>query len=139
MKTNINKLVIVTVVIFLSTMLFSFVSPQEKEKKPWKVPEKYKTMENPYAADQSLVKVGKTIYAKHCRSCHGNKGLGDGPKAKKMKSFLEKFNSKAFQANTDGELFYKSIIGRDEMPNYEKKIPDVEDQWAVVMYIKTLK
>ena len=139
MKTHINKLVMVTVVLLFSAFLFSFVTPQEKIKKPWDIPEKYKKMENPYAEDQSLVKVGKSLYAKHCRSCHGNKGLGDGPKAKKMKSFLGIFNSEEFQANTDGELFYKSIIGRDEMPNYEKKIPDVEDQWAVIMYLRTLK
>jgi mono/diheme cytochrome c family protein len=37
-------------------------------------------MKNPHAGDQSLEKVGKMLYAKHCKSCHGNVGLGDGLK-----------------------------------------------------------
>jgi hypothetical protein len=32
-----------------------------------------------------------------------------------------------------------SFIGRDEMPNFEKKIPDVADRWAVIGFIRTLK
>lgn len=137
MKTN--KIVIVLVMIFTGAMLLSFVSPQEGEKEPWEIPAKYKSMENPYAADKSLVKVGKSIYAKHCKSCHGGDGLGDGSKAAQLKTNPGDFTSDEFKETPDGELYYKSIIGRDEMPNYEKKIADDEDRWAVIMYIKTLE
>lgn len=136
---NTNKIVLVLVMIFTSAMLLSFVIPQEGEKEPWEIPEKYKKMKNPYAEDLSLLKVGKVLYSKHCRSCHGNKGLGDGAKSTRLKTNPGVFTSDIFKANTDGELYYKSIIGRDEMPNYEKKIPDVEDRWALINYIKAFK
>lgn len=120
--------------------LFSFSNPQEQKKgDAWEVPAKYKDMKNTYADDNSLVSVGKSLYMKHCRSCHGNKGLGDGPKAKMLETFPGDFSSDKFQGQADGVLFYQSIIGRNEMPNYESKIGDDEDRWAVIMYLRTLK
>ena len=49
------------------------------------------------------------------------------------------FSSAAFQASTDGELFYRTDKGRDEMPAYEKKIPEANDRWALVAFMRTLK
>jgi hypothetical protein len=43
------------------------------------------------------------------------------------------------QKQTDGEIYYKSFIGRDEMPNFEKKIPSESDRWMIVNYIRTMK
>jgi mono/diheme cytochrome c family protein len=107
---------------------------------PWTIPPKYKSMKNPSASDENLTKtVGKALWAKHCKSCHGNLGLGDGPKAPGLKTPMDKFNDVAFQAETDGEIYYKSVIGRNEMPNFEGKIPDEEGRWAVVNFIRTLK
>jgi mono/diheme cytochrome c family protein len=117
---------------------FVFIQNEQKKGAPWDVPSKYKNMVNPYKKDATLIDVGKTLYIKHCRSCHGNTGLGDGVKAKSLATFPGDLKSSKFKAQTDGEILYQSIIGRDEMPNYESKIPDEEDQWAVVMYIQTL-
>ena len=141
MKTkSINKLFAIVSAVVLAFAFMAFVAPQDGQKKggPWDIPSKYVKMENPYA-DQDLTKVGKMLYSKHCKSCHGNAGLGDGPKAKQLETFPGDFSSEEFQAGTDGELYYKSIIGRDEMPNYEKKIPDEEDRWAIISYLRTLK
>lgn len=121
-------------------LLMSFVLPQEqKQPAPWDVPSKYQKMENTFADDASLIKVGKMLYSKHCKSCHGNKGLGDGPKAKQLETFAGDFSSEEFQAQKDGELYYKSFIGREEMPNFEKKVTDDEDRWAIVNYMRSLK
>ena len=110
------------------------------QKAPWNIPAKYKSMKNPSAGDENLTKtVGKALWAKNCKSCHGNTGLGDGPKAPGLKTPMDKFNDPKFQADTDGIIYYKSIIGRDEMPNFEGKIPDEEGRWAVVNFIRTLK
>lgn len=141
MKTkSIAKLFVLTSTLLLAFAFMAFVSPQDGQKKgaAWDIPSKYVKMENPYA-DEDLTKVGKMLYSKHCKSCHGNKGQGDGPKAKQLETFAGDFTSEAFQSGTDGELYYKSIIGRDEMPNYEKKIPDEEDRWAIIAYIRTMK
>lgn len=49
------------------------------------------------------------------------------------------FSKAAFQSQTDGALFYKTYEGRKDMPSYKKKIPDAEDIWAVVNYMRTFK
>lgn len=127
-------------VVLVSAAFLAFVSPQDqKEGGPWDIPAKYKEMKNPYAGDKSLVKVGKSLYTKHCRSCHGTEGLGDGTKAAALKTYPGDFTADEFKAEAPGILYYKSIIGRDEMPNFEKKIADDEDQWAVIMYMLTLE
>jgi mono/diheme cytochrome c family protein len=79
------------------------------------------------------------LYTKQCRFCHGNTGLGDGPKAASLEAKIVPFSDPKFQAQTDGEIYYQSIIGRDEMPNFEKKMTEEKDRWAIVNYIRTLK
>ena len=139
MKKHRNLLTFLAIV-FVSSVLLSFVTVQDKKDGgAWDIPEKYKTMENTYKDDASLLKVGKILYLKHCRSCHGSVGEGDGPKAASLETAMKSFKSAEFQAETDGVVYYQSIIGRGEMPNYESKIPDDEDRWALVNYLKTLK
>ena len=141
MKTKlINRLIVLAGTIAIAFAFMAFISPQDGQKKgaPWDIPSKYVKMENPYA-DADLDKVGKMLYSKHCKSGHGNSGLGDGPKAKQLETFPGDFTSEDFQSGADGELYYKSFVGRDEMPNYEKKITDEEDRWAIINYLRTLK
>jgi mono/diheme cytochrome c family protein len=109
---------------------------QQAKAKPWPVPDKDKALKAPAKVD---VATGKELWAKHCKSCHGSKGLGDGPKNAGLKTFSGDFSSAAFQAGTDGEIFYRTNKGRDEMPAYEKKIPDANDRWALVAYMRTMK
>jgi mono/diheme cytochrome c family protein len=134
-----NLIVFALTVLFVGAMALSSQAQDQKKAGPWKTPDKYMKMKNPSkAGDAEVLKIGKTLYAKHCKSCHGNAGQGDGPKAKQLKTFPGDFKSKEFKAVVDGDLFYRAIIGRDEMPNFEKKITTAEDQWAVVDYIKSL-
>jgi mono/diheme cytochrome c family protein len=116
---------------------FSFVSQQDK--KPWPVPDNYKNMKNPVASDAESIAEGKTLYATHCKSCHGSKGVGDGPKAAQLKTEAGDFSKADFQAQTDGALFYKTSDGRDDMPGFKKKIPDADERWSLVNYMRTLK
>ena len=103
----------------------------------WVVPEEFENMENPVAADEESLDIGKELYAKHCKSCHGKYGEGDGPKAGELDTDCGDFTSEEFNNQTDGSLFYKSKEGRDDMPTYTKKIPDDEDIWHLVNYMRT--
>ena len=103
----------------------------------WVVPAKYQTMKNPTDPKTDLA-IGKSLYGKHCKSCHGSEGYGDGVKAKEMKGDLGDFSSKKFQSQTDGALYYKTTIGRDDMPAFNKKLPSDEDRWLIVNYMRTL-
>ena len=141
MKTS-QKLItlLVTAVVAVVFLLGSAASAQQKKPAAWPVPDKDKTMKAAVKlTDAAVIATGKELWAKHCKSCHGAKGLGDGPKGAALKTFSGDFSSAAFQAGTDGEIFYRTNKGRDEMPAYEKKIPDANDRWALVAYMRTFK
>ncbi len=136
MKRSVKFLAILSVV----TLFCTANVLAQKEGGPWNVPAKYKAMKSAVkAGDPSINTVGKEMYNKHCKSCHGTKGLGDGPKSAALKTVVPPFNTKEFQAQSDGEIYYESIVGRDEMPNFEKKIVDEGDRWALINYLRTLK
>ena len=89
----------------------------------WKIPVKYQTMKNPTdASDKENLAIGKNLYAKHCKACHGNEGYGDGTKAADQKGDLGDFSTDDTQSQSDGALFYKISFGRDDMPNFDKKL-----------------
>ncbi len=112
-------------------------NPQEwPPAEPWDVPEEYVNMENPVEADAQSLRLGGMLYKKHCASCHGRNGLGDGPKARTLETFSGDFSSDYYQNQTDGEHFYKTKYGRGEMPGYEGKVSD-EDIWHMVNYMRT--
>lgn len=139
MKRTLRNLIGSAVVIMTSVVLFSFVAPQEqKAGAPWVIPANYKSMANPQKGKGDPENTGKLLFAKHCKSCHGATGLGDGPKAGSMDTKIKSFKDGKFQAQTDGEIYFQSFMDRD-MKSFEKKIPAVEDRWAIVNYIRTLK
>lgn len=105
----------------------------------WVAPEKAKAVKNPLAGDAASVSTGKELYAKHCKSCHGKEGLGDGPKASSLDASCGDFTSKAFQSQTDGEIFFKITQGKDKMPAYGKTIPEDADRWALVNFLRKMK
>jgi mono/diheme cytochrome c family protein len=119
---------------FISLALLSFSGILQDE---WVVPEKYQNMANPTDPKEDL-NIGKSLYSKHCQSCHGKEGYGDGKKANEVEGDLGDFSSEEFQAQSDGALFYKTTFGRDDMPEYTKKMPDDEDRWLIVNYMRTL-
>lgn len=126
----------ILIIIFLCGSSFTLITIQEKE---WLVPSKYQNLKNSCSNDADLKFVGKTLYKIHCSSCHGNLGLGDGVKARRLKTKATDFSSSSFQNQKDGELYYKSFIGRDEMPNFENKIRNEKDRWLLINYIRKMK
>jgi mono/diheme cytochrome c family protein len=105
----------------------------------WEVPAKYQNMNNPVKVTGDVMSMGKSLYVKHCASCHGKDGWGDGPKADQLETPCGDFTSEEFHAQSDGSIFYKTLKGRDDMPGFEKKIPYEEDIWAVVHYVRSLE
>ncbi len=126
------------VLAFVAFALFAF-KPAVNYQEAWVVPDKYKNMENPVADDEEALEIGGELYDKYCKSCHGKTGLGDGPKAAELDTPSGDFTTEEFKSQTDGELFYKTTFGRDDMPTFEKKISDEEERWMVVTYVKSLE
>ena len=119
---------------------FTTVANFEMTQKEWIVPSAAKKMKNPTDPnDKDGLFTGKSLYAKNCKSCHGKSGRGDGPSAKELKTFSGDFTAAEFAAQTDGELFFKIREGRDDMPTFKKLLPEDENVWFVVNYIRTLE
>ena len=137
MKT-VKILTLSLLVLGLGVMLTSMTPQKQAMPEPWEVPAKFKNMENPVKADDASAKAGMVAYNKYCASCHGKTGLGDGVKARGLKTFPGDFSGEAYQGQTDGEHFYKTKFGRGEMPKYENKISD-NDIWHMVNYMRTFK
>ena len=109
------------------------------QKKPWPVPDAAKNKKNPIISNTESIEAGKALWAIHCKSCHGIKGLGDGPKADQLNTEPGDFSKAEMQSQTDGAIFYKTSEGRDDMPAFKKKIPAQDDIWKLVNYIRTFK
>lgn len=123
---------------FVSTAVLLLSVTLAAQPKPWVVPANFKSMKNPVAVSDASTKAGQTLYAKTCAACHGKTGLGDGPKAKSLKTVATNFTKAESQNQTDGEHFYKTKTGRGDMPKYEGKLSD-DDIWNVVNYVRTFK
>jgi mono/diheme cytochrome c family protein len=125
-------------VISFSTAVFLLSASLVAQPKPWVVPANFKSMKNAVAKSDASTKAGLAVYSKNCSSCHGKTGLGDGVKARALKNFPGDFSKAEFQNQADGDIFYKTKTGRDEMPKYEGKLTD-DDIWNTVNYLRTLK
>ncbi|WP_144913922.1 c-type cytochrome [Mucilaginibacter frigoritolerans] len=132
-----NKLMLFAFVLAAGTISFAFTNIQQP--KPWPVPDKNAKMANPVKSSAESINNGKALWNLHCASCHGKKGLGDGSKAAQLKTTPQDMTVAAFQSQSDGSVYYKISEGRDDMPSFKKKIPDAEDIWSLVNYIRTLK
>jgi mono/diheme cytochrome c family protein len=121
----------------VALLISGFMKSNNQE--PWPVPDKYKNMKNPVKSDATSLAEGKELWSKHCQSCHGKTGMGDGSKAAQLKTEPGNFTKAEVQNQTDGALFYKSSEGRDDMPSFKKKIPDEEERWSIINYMRTMK
>ena len=124
--------------IFISAALLMFSAALVAQPKPWVVPANFKSMKNPVAMSDASTKSGQALFTKTCAACHGKTGIGNGPKAKSLKTTVGDFSKAISQNQTDGEHFYKTKTGRGDMPKYEGKLSD-DDIWNIVNYIRTLK
>lgn len=106
---------------------------------PWPVPEKDAKTPNPVASNSESISAGKALWGQHCSSCHGKTGLGDGSKTAQLKTQPNDLSKADFQKQTDGAIFYKIEEGKGDMPSYKKKIPDKDDVWNLVNFVRTLK
>lgn len=132
-KNKMRKLVCFLII----ALSFSFLSARAQVNNPWVVPEEEKAVVNPTTADKNSISTGKSIYAKHCKTCHGKTGNGDGITAKTLNTDPSDLTFDDIDTQTDGEVYYKIRQGREEMPAF-KGLIDEEDMWHLVNYIRTL-
>jgi mono/diheme cytochrome c family protein len=130
-------LALITVTLGLTSISFTVLN--NTQPKPWAVPDNFKKTKSAVASDATSIADGKALWNTHCKSCHGAKGLGDGTKAAQLKTEPGDFSKAELQSQTDGTIFYKISEGRDDMPSFKKKLPEADERWSLVNFIRTLK
>jgi len=132
-----SRIVKIFMIVFATTAFLILVNAQGVQE--WIVPAKFKTMKNPTSASKENLANAKDLFSKHCKSCHGSTGLGDGTKAASLDATCGDFSTAKFQAQTDGEVFFKISEGRGKMPSFKKTITDDNDRWMIIHYLRNLK
>jgi len=133
-----KQIIIISTILIGSFALLSMAAIKSNVQEEWVVPAKYEKMENPFADTADADNIGRILYSKHCKSCHGSKGKGDGTKADTIDTEMGDFTDGSLKDQTDGALYYKTFLGRDDMPSFQKKIKDEEDQWMIINYLRKL-
>ena len=103
--------------------------------KKWQAPATEATKKNPLAASQTSTAEGQKLYTKHCASCHGPSGDGDGSAAAELGIHPAKLSESRSQS--DGVLFWKITSGKKPMPGYGAKLSET-DRWNLINYLRTL-
>ena len=117
---------------------------EDFSKNTWELPADADKTKNPVTATPESIAKGKELYLErnkgNCIFCHGETGAGNEanfPRLRRKPADLT--NKERMTAMTDGELFWKITKGiHGIMPAGEKKMPQDEERWHVVNYIRTL-
>lgn len=134
-----NKILTVTLLACISFVCLSMSTKfQTDQNGNWEVPQAYQTMENPYANTIDTENIGRTLFLKNCKLCHGEFGKGDGLMAEDLDREIADFTKGTIQAQTDGSLYYKFLSGRNEMPSFKTKIKNEKNRWLLINYLREL-
>lgn len=102
-------------------------------KSEWIVPQERKGRLSPFEfSDESRTK-GLNHYNLNCASCHGQPGAAN------YQNLVPPPGDPAsadFQMNLDGEIFYKVMEGRDQMPSF-KSVLTQDEIWEIISYIRS--
>jgi mono/diheme cytochrome c family protein len=103
----------------------------------WFTPATSTAKKNPIAPTQDSIVAGQKLYLKHCATCHGNSGNGDGPGVADLDIQPSKLCDPRLRAEPDGALFWKITAGKKPMPGYGRRLSET-DRWNLINYIRTL-
>jgi mono/diheme cytochrome c family protein len=114
----------------------------------WEAPPAARALVSPLShTNTEHVRKGRALFVKHCVTCHGDQGRGDGPSARlhaRRSGYAPRDLSRPdVQAGlTDGEIFWKLGLGwrpggRIVMPGVGDEVSP-EDRWRLVLYVRSL-
>ena len=107
------------------------------------IPVAYSGLNPPFAlTDSQAVTAGESVYRANCASCHGDHGLGDGPRAPYLEPRPANFASPAMQDASQKRpdyLFWRVSDGVPQtgMPSWKDQLSETQ-RWQVIAYIRYL-
>ncbi|HEV8483415.1 MAG TPA: cytochrome c [Blastocatellia bacterium] len=95
-------------------------------------------LKNPLPSDGASIEEGKKLYGRHCASCHGPAGKGDGGMALSGGTPANLTDETWDHGSSDGEIF---VVIRDgtstDMEAYKEKLTE-KQIWHLVNFIRSL-
>jgi len=101
------------------------------------VEEAERVLENPLKRTKANLEHGQKIFNTYCITCHGPRGLGDGPIVDPY-PIPKSLQSADMLRWKDGHIYHVITKGQGIMPSYAQQIPP-EDRWAVIHYVRALQ
>lgn len=95
-----------------------------------------KQLQNPVPFVLDSVWHGQRLYNANCSSCHGKRGVGDGPVGKAMA--VPDLTTDFYRQRSDGRIFAVIHNGGMNMPRYGYKFA-AEEHWHIVNYLRFLQ
>ena len=107
--------------------------------KTWTIPDGAAAETSPLSPTPEVLKRGESLYKSHCVTCHGPKGLGDGPDVDR-KDRANRPANLVMSRNPEGLVFYKVWNGRQDpkMPAFKSQMTK-DEVWSVVAYVVSLR
>ena len=105
------------------------------------VPRAIKEQRNPIPVSADVIAAGRSHFADHCASCHGNDGSGNTEMGRNLFPKAPDMRQAATQSLTDGELFWiiEHGIRFTGMPGWSTGTEEGEDaSWHLVHFIRHL-
>ena len=94
---------------------------------------------NPLHGDFETLQRGQKMYYIYCGVCHGATGIGDGPVAAKTVLKPPSLVNQKIKDWADGGIYHMIVVGRGLMGSFASQIPNEEDRWALVHFIRRLQ
>ena len=95
-------------------------------------------LKNPVPGDAVSIEDGKKLYSRHCASCHGPAGKGDGGMALSGGTPANLTDETWDHGSSDGEIF---VVIRDgtstDMESYKEKLTE-KQIWNLVNFIRSI-
>ncbi|HEX6534437.1 MAG TPA: FTR1 family protein [Gemmatimonadaceae bacterium] len=84
---------------------------------------------------------GRAVFLRECASCHGERGLGDGPAARGMNPAPPAIGDARLMADASPALLYRVVsvgVPGTQMPAWGSKLSS-QQRWNVVSYVQSLR
>lgn len=129
-KTISLCLVILTAALWLA-------NPMNKAQEARRNPEAQK-LKNPEPQNDETIEAGKKLYQRHCASCHGPQGRGDGSQALAGGTPSDLTDETWDYGSSDGEIFVAIRDGVSaDMLAYKDKLSE-KQIWQLVTFIRSI-
>ena len=102
----------------------------------------YAGASNPLAETQAEIQQGRLLYERHCATCHGESGRGDGPAGKQLRprpANIARFAKMPMAS--DGYLLWTISEGGEPVGSAMPPMKDVlssEEIWKVIAYLREM-